>query len=357
MKHCVMPAALAALLLLAASAHASAVEDSLAAMSDSARVALIFPFEVGQVYQFKASGDFTRPNGEVLPAYTVAEVTITDTVINDVTWLRIPYWSPFGTELYRLDQDGNVLQWQWRAIEWAETILLPLAAGEWPADCEGCLAHFGYTFSDGERFTQCGPTSAMIPFRLWGWTMHEPDSALCLQLSVQFQTHTWGIHSRHGATGPGTCMHGTGHSDWPLTETDVGYENDYTPAATWALFRPKSDEAWPEMDPVGTTDVDKSRLPSTSRASQVTLTAYPNPFNPSVVVCYSTSTAAAVGLHVYGLTGQVVCVLAEGQHSAGHHRAVWYGTDELGRRVGSGVYIVRLQTPDGTTSRRITLLR
>ena len=65
------------------------------------RIQRVFPFEVGQQYQFKASGDYYHWfHGGILPAGEVAEITITDTIIDGETWLRIPYWNPFGAVSY-----------------------------------------------------------------------------------------------------------------------------------------------------------------------------------------------------------------------------------------------------------------
>ncbi len=77
-------------------------------LPDSTRIRIVFPFEVGQAYDFKSAFTFHRPNGDTLPPETVATVTIADTVIGGQTWLHIPYWTPFGTEYYRLDDSLRV---------------------------------------------------------------------------------------------------------------------------------------------------------------------------------------------------------------------------------------------------------
>ena len=50
-------------------------------------------------------------------------------------------------------------------------------------------------------------------------------------------------------------------------------------------------------------------------------------------------------------------MLANGPLRAGLHRQLWTGRDESGVRVTSGVYFVRLVTPEGAASRKIVLLR
>ena len=71
---------------------------------------------------------------------------------------------------------------------------------------------------------------------------------------------------------------------------------------------------------------------------------YPNPFNAETVIPFRLATAAEVKLAVFNLTGQRVRTLVSGIRQAGRHEAVWDGSDDLGNRLGTGVYFCRLQT-------------
>ena len=73
---------------------------------------------------------------------------------------------------------------------------------------------------------------------------------------------------------------------------------------------------------------------------------YPNPFNPSTVIPYELASGGYVRLEVFNLLGQRVATLVDGEQAAGSHRAVWTGTDGVGRAVSAGVYLYRL-TVDG----------
>ena len=83
----------------------------------------------------------------------------------------------------------------------------------------------------------------------------------------------------------------------------------------------------------------------------------PNPFNPSTVVAFDLAQPGTVSLVVYGLDGRRVRVLAEGAFAAGRHERLWDGRDQGGRRLGSGVYFVRLLTADGTSVGRVAMLK
>jgi flagellar hook assembly protein FlgD len=65
----------------------------------------------------------------------------------------------------------------------------------------------------------------------------------------------------------------------------------------------------------------------------------------------------AVELTVYNLAGQKVAVLVYGAQAAGSYTVHWDGLDGDGRQMGSGVYIVRLQTDKARQTRKILLVR
>jgi len=83
---------------------------------------------------------------------------------------------------------------------------------------------------------------------------------------------------------------------------------------------------------------------------------HPNPFNPSTTLSFSLARAGHVRLSVYDLAGRLVRTLVDGEHEAGTHRVVWNGTDATGRAVGAGVYFVRVETPQGSDTRKIALI-
>ncbi|MDE2889524.1 MAG: T9SS type A sorting domain-containing protein [Gemmatimonadota bacterium] len=83
----------------------------------------------------------------------------------------------------------------------------------------------------------------------------------------------------------------------------------------------------------------------------------PNPFNPSTVIGYQLAVAAPARLAIYNLLGQEVRVLVNERKEAGSFTATWDGTDDLGRRMDSGIYLYRIQTGDFTAARRMLLLK
>jgi hypothetical protein len=96
-------------------------------------------------------------------------------------------------------------------------------------------------------------------------------------------------------------------------------------------------------------------------ASVVTRTvlypAYPNPFNPRVTIPFALAEAGDVRIAVYDLVGRRVRVLLDEKRDTGLDAVVWDGTDAAGRRVGAGVYLVRLKAGEDLDVERVTLVK
>jgi len=74
-----------------------------------------------------------------------------------------------------------------------------------------------------------------------------------------------------------------------------------------------------------------------------TLFAYPNPFTQQTALTYSLKEPGMIGLSVYNLKGQLVADLDTGHKGSGQHSVLWDGRDHAGRKLSSGVYLLRLK--------------
>jgi hypothetical protein len=79
---------------------------------------------------------------------------------------------------------------------------------------------------------------------------------------------------------------------------------------------------------------------------------YPNPFNPSSIIRYELERPAMVEVAVYTLLGNKLTVLDRGFRDAGVH-----SVEVTAAQFGSGVYVYRLTTEQGSLSRRMVILR
>jgi len=90
--------------------------------------------------------------------------------------------------------------------------------------------------------------------------------------------------------------------------------------------------------------------------------AWPNPFNPSTVISYSVPGLAGVGnawvkLEVVNIQGKLVKTLVNGMKTPGSRSVCWNGTDNLGKRVGSGAYFYRLRCGEKVLQKQMVYLR
>jgi hypothetical protein len=87
------------------------------------------------------------------------------------------------------------------------------------------------------------------------------------------------------------------------------------------------------------------------------LAAYPNPFNPRVIIPFMLFERRHVQLSVYSPMGRRIVLLADRVYDEGQHRARWRGVDDEGREVPSGVYFVRLNANGISVTCKVVLLR
>ncbi len=71
---------------------------------------------------------------------------------------------------------------------------------------------------------------------------------------------------------------------------------------------------------------------------------YPNPFNPETVISYHLPVAAKVTLNIYNIQGQLIRSLVNQNLNSGSYQAIWNGMNDRGEKVGSGIYIYRIES-------------
>jgi hypothetical protein len=84
---------------------------------------------------------------------------------------------------------------------------------------------------------------------------------------------------------------------------------------------------------------------------------YPNPFNPSTTIKYQLASKRKVSLKVFNLLGHEVATLVNELQNAGAYRAQWDGTNKLGQKAASGIYLFQLRAGDFVQTRRMVLMK
>jgi hypothetical protein len=88
-----------------------------------------------------------------------------------------------------------------------------------------------------------------------------------------------------------------------------------------------------------------------------TIRAYPNPFRVHTNVIFELQHSTVVDARVYDVAGREVRRLGLGTLPGGLQSVSWNGLDNTGRQVPSGVYFVRVTTPDHVSSAKVSIVR
>jgi hypothetical protein len=84
---------------------------------------------------------------------------------------------------------------------------------------------------------------------------------------------------------------------------------------------------------------------------------YPNPFNPMTTLRYGLVDRANVTITIYDIIGKRVRTFDRGEEASGIKSLVWNGTDDHGKPLSAGIYLIQLQTGNFTQTRKMILLK
>ena len=83
--------------------------------------------------------------------------------------------------------------------------------------------------------------------------------------------------------------------------------------------------------------------------------AYPNPFNPTVNIPCGMVKGGKTTVQIYNTRGQLVKTLFSGTKEKGNFLLQWNGTDQYDRKQPSGVYLIRMDSDNGRSTRKVVL--
>lgn len=84
---------------------------------------------------------------------------------------------------------------------------------------------------------------------------------------------------------------------------------------------------------------------------------YPNPFNARTTIYFSLKSDGDATLSVFDILGRKVKVLQSGKLTPGEHAFIWDGSNETGGTVTSGIYFYRLDSAEGSITKRMVMLK
>jgi hypothetical protein len=91
--------------------------------------------------------------------------------------------------------------------------------------------------------------------------------------------------------------------------------------------------------------------------NQISLSAYPNPFNPTTTISYSVPDNGDVTITIYNAKGQLVNTLVNEYKNKGSYQVIWNGKDIKGNSVASGLYFTRLISGGETVKNKMLLMK
>ncbi len=84
---------------------------------------------------------------------------------------------------------------------------------------------------------------------------------------------------------------------------------------------------------------------------------FPNPFNPVTQFNYTLARPANVRITVYNIRGEFIKKLIDAEHTAGQYSVTWNGKSENGTPVGTGMYLVRMESENSMLYRKVLYLK
>jgi hypothetical protein len=100
-----------------------------------------------------------------------------------------------------------------------------------------------------------------------------------------------------------------------------------------------------------------SGVGGTPRSYVLSVSNYPNPFNPRTTVSYTVPSRGPVTISIYDANGARVATLFKGERAAGAYSVQWDGRTDNAAVAASGVYFARIEHSSGTRTKKMVLLK
>lgn len=84
---------------------------------------------------------------------------------------------------------------------------------------------------------------------------------------------------------------------------------------------------------------------------------YPNPFNPITNIKFDIPKNEKVTLKIYNILGQEIKTLINAEMNAGAHTVQWDGTNNIGIKVASGVYIYQVKAGKFAKAKKMSFVK
>jgi len=166
----------------------------------------------------------------------------------------------------------------------------------------------------------------------------------------------------------GVLVHDLGESGIVLDDFPAGYVPSSDPVFDGAWFEYEDSGIYVANNgetvlmvdnPDGFSDQAQGDDDSASEGSPrgILGAAYPNPFNPKISIPFALDAQTPVKIAVFDVQGRRRATLADKLYPAGDHELSWNGLDARGQSLPSGIYFLRIVTPQRSEVQKLVLAR
>jgi len=187
----------------------------------------------------------------------------------------------------------------------------------------------GDGYNDVALMYNTGPDGSEIHYHFGPWISETPNFVVNVLRDIQDEHRNWGDNV--GAVGD---YNGDGADDFVTETWTVDVREPYR------LVIVGGDRGW-------RVDVDDVEQPA---RQELSLSSSPNPFNSSTIIRYFLPSSLSSSLSLFDTNGRLIRQLFRGAQTAGEHTVTVEG-------VQSGVYLVVLQTPEGSVVKKVVCVR
>ena len=92
-------------------------------------------------------------------------------------------------------------------------------------------------------------------------------------------------------------------------------------------------------------------------SSSLSLSNFPNPFNPNTTFSFILPQTGDTKLCIYNIKGQKVKTLTHAKLVQGYHSLVWNSCDDKGKPLSSGLYFAKLEQGTQVKLHKLMLLK
>ncbi|HHE37670.1 MAG TPA: T9SS type A sorting domain-containing protein, partial [Candidatus Cloacimonetes bacterium] len=93
-------------------------------------------------------------------------------------------------------------------------------------------------------------------------------------------------------------------------------------------------------------------------SAELVLQSYPNPFHSETTISFNvTQTSRFVTLEIFNIKGQRIRELEIINDKLEMNKVIWDGTDDNGKLLSSGIYLIKFKSDKNVISKKITLIR